>query len=286
MSSVIMLSKQYNPKKLSFPVYVSEKLDGVAAEFYVPLDSTDGKVLVRSRQNKPILSVQHICDELQVMLLAGDHIIGELYIPHGKFKDTSGKVRSHDPQIDLTLRVYDFYMEDQLDWTFKRRIGIPAVYYLNKFKYIHAIPHDILDSKDDLDQFIRDFFILKPEAEGLMIRSHDHLYEPGKRSWGMMKLKQRETVDLEIVDIEEATDEAGNPKGMAGGFKCKYKGKIIGVGPGKLSHPERIQAFRNRLSLIGSIVEVQYMPDPSYDSLREPTVVRFRDDKDEPNEEV
>jgi len=282
MSGVIMLAKQYNPAKLSFPVYVSEKLDGVAAEFYVPLDSPDGKVLVRSRQNKPILSVQHIIDELNLCLIHGEHVIGELYIADSSFKDISGKVRSHDPQPELKLMVYDVY-EDGYELPYDQRLGDTVdIHYDN----LYIIPTVKIQDINELNAYVKEFFTEQPEAEGLMIRSHDHMYQPGKRSWGMMKLKQRETVDLKIISIEEATDADGNPKGMAGRFNCAYKGAVIGVGPGKLSHAERTVALINRRKLVGTIVEVGYMPDPAYEALREPTVIRFRDDKNEPNEEV
>ena len=287
MSSTIMLAKRYNPKKLSFPVYVSRKLDGVAAEFKC---QEDGKVTVRSRQNKPITSVQHICDALEALLKPGQGVVGELYVHGMSFKDISGMVRQHEPAEDLHLCVYDFFREDYPEQLFAHR-------YVQLDKQFHEqgvwdvsspveiIKHVTIRSQEELDMYMVGFFIAYPDAEGVVIRTSEHLYEPGKRSWGMQKLKQRETVDLKLVSIEEAVDAAGNPKGMAGRFNCEYKQSIIGVGPGKLTYAEREQAWADRNFLVGKIVEVGYMPDSAYAALREPTVIRFRDDKDEPNTE-
>ncbi len=281
-----MLAKQYNPKKLSFPVYVSRKLDGVAAEFKC---NEDGKVTVRSRQNKPITSVQHICDALEDLLKPGQGVVGELYIEGDfTFKDISGKVRQFDPAPELCLYIYDFFRDNYPQQMFHHRyIEIDKMMYQAGWfsAPLYFINQVCIRTQEELDMYVTGFFIAHPDAEGLVIRNHEHLYEPGKRSWGMQKLKQRETVDLKLVRIEEAVDADGNPKGMAGRFNCEYKESIIGVGPGKLTHAERVQAWNDRQSLAGSIIEVGYMPDPAYEALREPTVLRFREDKAEPNTE-
>ena len=287
MSSTIMLAKQYNPKKLEFPVYVSRKLDGVAAEFKC---SEDGVVTVRSRQDKPILSVQHICDALAEILEPGQGVVGELYIDGDfTFKDISGKVRQHEPAPELALYIYDFFRDNYPAQMFvHRHIQIDKLMYDAGWRNMHpvyCVPHVLIRNQEELDMYTTGFFIAHPEAEGMVIRTHQHLYEPGKRSWGMQKLKKRNTIDLKLVSIEEATDESGTGKGMAGRFNCEYKGTVVGVGPGKLTHDERTIAFVNRESLVGSIVEVAYMPDAAYGALREPTVIRLRSDKDEPNTE-
>jgi hypothetical protein len=70
---------------------------------------------------------------------------------------------------------------------------------------------------------------------------------------------------------------------MIGRINCWYKGQIIGVGPGKLTHAERRELAKAPMVLTGynRIAKVQYKKDDSYEALRQPTFQCWRDDKDE-----
>lgn len=287
MSEVIMLAKQYDPKKAKFPAYVSEKLDGVAADFYTIKRLSGNFIGVRTRQDKPLhIPVAHIKEFLLKNLpkKAFDdnyHFIGELYIPGEDFKDISGKVRSQDEECpELMLFIYDMYIENteieyRSRWDALRDlfIGIDL-----DESPVQLVRQHLAENANDVELVLQTF---KEPIEGVVVRQlrgPDSVYKIG-RSKGMLKYKLTETADLEVVSIEEALDANGTPKGMVGRINCRYKGNTIGVGPGKLKHDERTAIFSRPDDYIGRIAEVAYMPDPSYDALREPRFLRWRDDK-------
>lgn len=288
-TKTIMLAKQFDIKHVKFPCVLLEKLDGVACRF--DCDET-GFVTPISRQGKGVTSADLIAGELEHLMCPGDHIVGELYIQDVPFKDISGTTRRQEPSEELNLYIYDAFFDDATELGYNARMK-RFVQNLSKasesftFKRVKVIPVQyICHSADMLREFKEAFFTERPDAEGLVLRNLDAVYEPGKRSWGMQKIKFKETVDLKVLSVEEAISKAGEPLGMVGRINCEYKDGIIGVGPGALLHLERFKYFRNPELFVNKIIEVEYMPDVDYKALREPRFKRLRDDKSEPNEEL
>jgi ATP-dependent DNA ligase len=143
-----------------------------------------------------------------------------------------------------------------------------------------------------------------PACEGAVMHSFGKPFQPGKRVWGTQRLKPNPTIDLRIIDFEEAVSQSGEPLGMVGRLNAELnrmqpiasnqKGEIgrarcvttvVGVGPGALTHDQRKALWK--LQKMGkwkpTIAEVKYMTDESYAALRQPTFVRFRTDKAVPD---
>lgn len=295
---VIMLAKTYKkPKDLHFPIIVTEKLDGVAADVYK--DKT-GRVWARSRQDETYHSVPHIIGFLKPLLPKGAHVVGELYCPDMDFKDISGDARRQEVTAhNLSLYVYDYYVEGKEDTDYATRMGQLQdliAKCVDKNTPVRFITGKVLQDQDQFDDFVAAFKKLKPNAEGMMIRAMEgpkSYYKQGWRSPGMLKNKLTETIDLRIHSFEEAIDKNGKPKGMVGRINVLFAGtvesdckndfgitQVIGVGPGKMSHAERTRVWAEREQYTGRTIEVAYMPDDSYDALREPRFYRFRPDKD------
>lgn len=294
-NEVIMLANTYKKdSQLIFPLVFSEKLDGVAADFY-GVDAIEGElnVRVRSRQDEPIVSVDHIRQFLHDKLPNRAHLICELYIPNKKFKDISGLVRRQEQSPSLLAFVYDYYVEGEEDKTYVERMNQMAA-VLGKYivpdiktcpvQFIAAVK---VDNLDDFKKVEQKFFELRPFAEGMVIRSLNEKshYKMGWRSPGMLKHKVNNTIDLVISGFEEAISKDDKPLGMVGRIIASYKGQQIGVGPGKLKHSERKELFKNQAQYIGKIAEIVYMPDDSYEALREPRFYRWREDKINPTED-
>ena len=290
MSKTMMLSKKYDPKKLEFPVLVSEKLDGVP----VVISMDNSSYIIRSRTNKEIYPVQHIAKELysffdkKIPENYTINVVGELYNKDLPFKDISGMVRKKDSSIeaDVTFNIFDFYITDDtgalildgitkefaLRWAF-------LTTHLIDLGYTSVIPQIPMTTQEDLDKFISDFFETKPESEGIVIRNAKGKFD-FKRSWDFQKLKAVDTHDLIVESFEEAIDKkTGKGLGMVGRINCHYNDIIIGVGPGKLTHEERKQIWGDQGTYVGIYAEVNAMPDKSYEALREPRFIRWRFDK-------
>jgi len=281
-----MLAKSYNPKKVSFPAILTEKHDGVAADFYCEKRMSGNKVLVRSRQDKPLPSVDHIREILSEVMQPGEHLIGELIVPGLPFKEASGLVRKLEVQPNIVLMIFDYYQEGYEDEPYNNRMNEVKSRFLLREDAVRFIPMTTVMSTDQIDSTFKEFMQKNPRAEGMVLRSLDGKYDIGSRSWGMMKLKGKPTLDLRVVGFEEAEEaKTKKPKGMIGRINVDYRGETIGCGPGKLTHQERRDIFANQQAYIGQIAEVEYMADPTYDALRQPTFQRWRPDKTEPSYE-
>ena len=322
MTSEIMLATTYDPEKVTYPVEVSVKLDGVAADFY---KAPPGWV-VQSRQGKPLPSAAHIVRYLNHRFKdspVSTHIVGELTVLGvDDFKTAAGIIRRHEEDRRIVLNIYDIYeigkenlyYEDRvssieaflklcnqscfitdgaLTWTFMRRVPVAG-----KANNLRELTKHL--------ESVEDLMANSPSFEGFMIRclkGADSRYKIGKRSRGMMRYKPKPTVDLEVVRFEEATANKemtfmgevyteGQGLGAVGRIVALYKGKEIGVGPGCLTHAERVDlwvryqaAGGGDLTGKGLIAEVEYMLDQSYNALRQPIFKRWRTDKKEASEQ-
>ena len=296
-----MLAKTYKTDKdLIFPLYVSEKLDGVPV--CISCDMTNGVSAV-SRQGKRVGSIDHILAVLDGILPVGCQLIGELYIPGEDFKTISGLARRNKSCTDtakLELHVYDYYSQFKPNLSFiDRRAELFTTITLMRDgnSPVQCIAQYAMPNKIKLESFITRFNAEHPQAEGLMLRAWNgevSKFKAGWRSPGMLKMKTTCDIDLPVHSFEEAVSASGEPLGMVGRINVVYikdveedgdnhynVHQIIGVGPGKMTHEERKRVWENRGDYLGKYIEIRYMPDPSYNALREPRFYRFREDKDE-----
>lgn len=292
----IELLKNYDPKKMAFPAYVSEKLDGVPVRV-IYHGARDG-VVGLTRQGEHLRSIDHILAAARTLFdYEGQSIVGELYIPGMPFKQISGLVRQHAPAPELQLWVFDADLRPGQSQPYAGRMLDLALAIADKEpEHIKIIPYAVAHSDAEVQEQLDQLREVIPHAEGIVVHSCKKSFQPGKRCWGTQRLKPQPTLDLEIVSYEEAMTEAGEPKGMVGRINVKYERvvglrpgcaghattKIIGIGPGNMTHAERIsewEANAHWKQPPGTIIEVKYMTDDSYDALRQPTFVRFRPDK-------
>lgn len=275
----IMLAKDWEPKRFVPGSFVSQKLDGVPVKMW---EDQNGTIHAVSRQGEDIRSIEHIKAEfasfnLPIFIC----VVGELYIPNQYFKDISGKVRSHDQQPDLQLYLYDFLNAETYDVRYERMLSLGNN---SLIKSVYDLPNGLTNhqvfNQEEVIQAIA-WADKSPAVEGIVIRPPHSLVEPaGTRSWGLMRYKPTPTIDLAVASFEEAISKDGEPLGMVGRINLHYKGGITGCGPGKMTHKERKEIWDARAEWIGTIAEVQYMRDQSYDGLRQPTFQRWRPDKD------
>jgi DNA ligase 1 len=280
----MMLAKDFDPDKATFPAQISEKLDGVASYF---VTNPEGTVSAWSRQGKPITSVPHIEDWLSGRLPTGCRVCGELTVSGREFKDASGLIRRNEPCAEIVLNVYDY-----LDWelrlsnrhTYAQRMQmmVQALGLKDWVSYpVRLIPGGTASDMIEGNAIIQSIYNENPKAEGVMVRAwhgEHSLYKFG-RSWGMMRIKPKPTIDLPIVGFEEAVSKDDKPLGMVGKVIARYKKQNIGVGPGRLSHEDRKTIWANQNAYVGLIAEIQYMKDDSYTALRQPTFQQWRLDK-------
>lgn len=306
-NETIPLAKPFNEKKLKFPVYFSEKFDGVPIKLTVNVPAWPEKVTYTAvtRQGEAMLSCKTILDDfvqrvfVDELQTTGKHVfVGEVLQSEdvrAPFKDTSGMVRRQEDQgWKLVVGIFDYWLEDGnrklvLDafMPFDVRLGYMQIMLKAYWRStaplkggVRKIPHSVAQSVEELTAL---FEALPPDAEGGIARNHDDASIAGKRSWGYQKMLNEPTADLLIIGCEEATSASGEPLGMAGRLLANYKGEKIGIGPGKLTHPERKllwEYFQKPLSG-PRMAQIKYKRDTSYKALRQPTFQHWRDDKKE-----
>lgn len=114
--------------------------------------------------------------------------------------------------------------------------------------------------------------------EGLMVKSMDHLYEPGKRTNGWLKVKPEEDADALITGITEAVSEAGCPLGRVGSLQGTCEDASAVSIPG-IDHDTARLWFAHPELIVGQWVEFQYMERDRQGGYRHPRFGRVREAK-------
>lgn len=315
--STIPLAKGFSEKHLNWPVLISIKYDGVPVR--IDIDHY-GNHTIRTRQGKDVPSVRALVQEFVDRYMENEDdtpvpvtFVGEVVQHADRFADfkvTSGIVRK---QEDQSHRLAIVLFETDRAETFIERHEWMEDWVANLHDRVHVVPQIAVENMDQLQSHMVKVMDYWPKAEGMVARNHDDPWAPGKRSWGYQKLLVEPTIDLRIVGVEEATAEDGTPKGMVGRLIASYKGTEIGIGPGRLTHAERVELWeqyqqeaeycccgdRVDCHSIGSghspvsaadyynfpnrIAQIKYKKDDSYDALRQPTFQHWRDDKETPD---
>ncbi len=96
------------------------------------------------------------------------------------------------------------------------------------------------------------------------------------RDYSVMKFKAFFDADVSIIGYKEGT---GKHQNKLGSFLVDYKGVEVNVGSG-LNDELREQIWKDKNNHIGRIIEVRYQEETPDGSLRFPTFVCFRNDKE------
>ena len=222
-----MTAQKYQDRKdkITFPVYVQPKLDGMRC-----IATPKG---LFTRGGKPIYNCQHIHDEVcEVMGPRGDWILdGELY--NHEYKDdfnsiiSAAKHQHQTPeyarQARNTLQYHVYDLPSAAGTFFYRGSQLRSI--IGRSIYIKLVTTHIANSKEEVDNHLGEF--LEQGYEGAIVRTDDTPYE-NKRSNSLLKYKQFQDEEFIVVDIEEGQ---GNWAGYAKRATLRLKdGRTFGAG--------------------------------------------------------
>jgi len=255
-----MLAHNYEKHghKIVFPCIAQPKLDGIRCL------ATSGGFFSRGR--KQFSSCQHIAEEL-ADFFAGDkeaRLDGEFYTHEYKtdfekickaVKKTADKATPADLafQKKVQYHVYDTpriasYQENDKFADRQRELA----HTFKDYKYVRVVPTVIVTDTDQLEELKLKW--IEEGYEGIMVRNMDSPYE-GKRSYNLLKWKDFQDAEYEIVRVNEGQ---GKLAGHAGSFTFKTKdGKEFDAKmTGSMSGLEYY--FQNQSEAIGKLGTIKF----------------------------
>ena len=291
----VMLAQKYfdNPAKVSGQEFaITTKLDG----FRLIAFKEAGKVNFYSRVGQPIEGLIEIEAEILKSLPDNFALDGELTISNyfdmpskDAYKAASKIIRlkGDTPKTGLTYRIFDCmtakeFKAQSCAKTYKERRAVLDT-LTGLMEHVEVLPVlycGIDESK--ITELLEE--AVANSGEGVMLNLTQAPYV-WNRSWNIMKCKKFNSLDLEVVGLEEGSGRLTN---TLGAIQVRYRGgNIVSVGSG-FSDDERKLYWEHPELIMNKIVEIKMFEetqaaDGSY-SLRFPTwVSNIRDPKDKAN---
>lgn len=238
-----MLANKWEDRKnyITEPFYVQPKLDGVRL-----LVSNQGCF---SRTGKSVKGVEHLAKGLK----DGEWLDGECYASGKTFEEITSMFKTNPRELEF--HIFDYFDLGRPDLPFAER---------QKRATVQTV---LVHSKKDISKW-HDTFV-RQGHEGIMIREAVSIYEVGKRSNYLLKYKEFQTEEYEIVGVKEGT---GREKGAAiweckGGFCAKPEGTL----------EYRRQLFEDKDKYIGKMLTVRFQNLTAQGVPRFPVGVAIRD---------
>jgi len=274
--------------------WASRKLDGLRC---LAIFDVAGDVRFFSRKGKEFFTLSVLAEDLKKLNLKNKVLDGEICImKENGLEDFQGilkEARIKDHTIKNPMyQVFDFLELDEFinesgTTTFvARQIMLNALfgmYQLNNAKVLEQIQ---VESQEHFDQLVKD----AEEAgyEGIMLRK-DVEYE-GKRSANLLKVKQMEDAEYEVIGYEigmmriiENGEEIEEE--MLKNVQILHKGDPVSVGSG-FSLEQRRLFYKNPNEILGKTITVQYFEETQdqhgKNSLRFPVIKHiYEDDRED-----
>ena len=276
----VSLAHKFERKRMSDWVYIEPKLDGIRCLAIVK----DGEAKLFTRQGKLVTNFDDTVGKELTRLPSGCYD-GE--IMSNDFTELMRQVyRKDDKDIsDVYFAIFDYLTPEEWDKkgptnTLKTRKKIlrDTINFAHKefnLKYLKQVRYEAeLMPSDKVLKETHDRWVSQG-YEGIMIKDTDAEYCFG-RDWSVMKYKVFFDADCEIIALQEGT---GKHSGKLGSFLVDYKGVEVNVGSG-LTDALRESIWKDPESHVGRTIEVRYQEETPDGSLRFPTFVCFRNDKE------
>lgn len=190
--------EKINKKHLVWGADLQRKYDGLRCI----ATCRDGVVTLWSRKGEPITSMGHINDAVGRVFAATNRktmiLDGELYNHDIPFQTLSGMIRSHDAG-DLADKV-EFHVYDLIEGGVTWSERLLVLRSLNWNKYVKMVETVGVENESDImtyhDEWAREGY------EGAILRQRHGLYESGKRSPYLAKIKVFEDAEFLIVGVK------------------------------------------------------------------------------------
>jgi DNA ligase-1 len=265
--------------KLRYPVYVSDKEDGIRC-CIITSPRTQSR-LVASRTLKPIpnLHIRHTIHKSALPV----GVDGELMVGNN-FQDVASGVMSVGGEPKFTYKVFDYFgcgteipFQNRIDELWK---VCADLHYL----WLQVVPQQLCHTPECVQGCLDS--ALARGKEGVMLRSPAGIYKFGRstiQQQGLLKLKPYEDSDARVVGFEELIrkDEItkGNTLGALVVRDDRFPGITFNIGTG-FSEEERKRIWLDQPCLAGKWISYKYQSMGTKNAPRTPVFLRWRTDKE------
>ena len=246
-----MLANKYNTKliKPNTIINIQPKIDGCRCIAYYK----DNQVILKTRKGKDYIDLFEIKAELEEFFEKNpDRILdGEIYYHSWDFQRivSACKARNQDTQI-LEYHIFDCIM----DIDFKERIKFLDNQISKEYSERVKLVNTYFDcNKQEIEMYLQKY--LEQGYEGLMIRLDDCKYIQDKRSNQLLKYKQFQDEEFEIVGY--AKELLSNQEYGVVYIVKTDSGNLFNVRP-KGDMQSRIDALKNIENDIGKMLTVRF----------------------------
>lgn len=228
----------------------------------------DGEVIAYTRQGKPITTLHHVTDYLRRILPEGVTLDGELYAHGVKLQTIGSWVKRFQPATaSLTFAVYDLMAQDRYVDRHKELSDI--IRCIGEQRSIVALPYRPYESDEETHRWFKE--VRLAGFEGLMMRLDNRGYQPGIRSNALLKIKEFDQQEFQVVGFKSAGPgwaicECQAPNGKL--FDCSAPGDLA----------EKFEVMRNQAKYLGQYLTIDFAHWTDDGIPFQPTALRWRDD--------
>ena len=301
-----MLAEDYIPAKLKFPLIVQPKVDGVRG-----LHPDDRGLLARSLKYHGNVHTRNYFS--QAMFFGFDGELAAEYECHPDLcRLTTSATSSHEGEPWLMWHVFDDLHPEVISLPYlerlrsvHKRVAEIKQSFPEQGAHLKAIPYSVVNNLEELEAADAEF--LDMGYEGTIIRDPAGPYKNGRSTptkGELLRIKRFKIEDAVCVGLIEAMennnaaflDERGyqkrsshqenlTPKGMVGALVCLHPGDLdlnntFKVGPGKMTHAERIDLWNNQFKIVNQTIKYKHFPHGMKDKPRLPTFELIRSPED------
>jgi hypothetical protein len=268
--------------KMTYPAWVEIKIDEIRCR--VQIDATERTVQYHSFAGNDLANMHGFDAEwLDLHDLTGYTNFDTGFEVNGNFNDSYRWVRSTSgapPElVDAKKHFILFDLPEIGDQPFEKRMNtrhhvavLAASFDFDLYQPAGSWAHE--------EASVEQMFIVARERghEGLMVKSLQHLYQPGKRSYGWLKFKPSDDADGVIMELHEAVSEHGEPLGRTGSITLLLEDGSKAT-PHGIAHELGRDMHANPQKFIGQWAEFKYMERDRQGGYRHPIFYRLREAK-------
>ena len=261
LQPMLALALKRGPKFDLRTSYVQPKLDGHRCL----ITKQNGVIQAYSRQGKPITSIKHILENMEVD--EGVTIDGELYL-HGVPLQTIGSwvKREQEDTKKLQYNIFDVVSDEP----FKDRLQTMNKLNIDDDNVVLVGTVDVSKMPDyDLSDH---FKIMRGHGyEGLIIRQGNKGYEAGRRSGSLLKVKEMFDDEFEVVGVTASVEGWGV-------LHCITKDAKVFRTSAPGTKPQKREVLENLEDYVGKFVTVEFSQLTKDGIPFHPVAVRWRED--------